>query len=231
MRVGKKDAHHEHCDVSLFDISPDTMEAPILGKLVMKGRLLPVASATDTLAPCDERSSRVIRVAVAVVTDSTHSVVRGEDKGRLAVIMIEVSQELDGFRDNVVDNADVTVVFRPMGTVRVTRSIKTEKMFKEHHSWLAKLGVQERIRTGVVKELPKLVEYPQIEIHRVGCEILRLFVVAERLHTLRVTRAQLEHGQNVRRAERKGVGGLVENRIKRYRILSMKARDGSASSR
>lgn len=110
-----------------------------------------------------------------------------------------------------------------MWSVRVPSSVETEEVLEEDDSWLVKFGMKDRIRSGIAEELPELIEYPKVEMDGVCRKVFRLFVVAECLHAVRVARTQLEHGQDVRRAECEGVRGLVEDRIERDRILAIEA--------
>lgn len=191
---GSGQAHHENRNVGLVDISPDSSETPALRVFVMQRGFFPVASPAHPFAPGNKRSPRVVGMTVAVIPDGAHSVVCRKDKGRVAVVIVKVVQQLDGLLDDVIDDADVAVILWAVGTVRVPCRVEAEEVLKEDDSGLVKFGVKDRVRTGIAEKLPEVVEYPEIKMDGVRRKVFRLFIVAECLHAVRVARTQLEHG-------------------------------------
>lgn len=160
----------------------------------MQRGFFPVASPAHPFAPGNKRSPGVVGMAIAVIPEGAHSVVCRKDKGRLAVIIVKLVQQLDGLLDDIIDDADVAVILWAVWTVRVPCRVEAEEVLKEDDSGLVKFGVKDGVRTGIAEELPELVEYPEIEMDGVRRKVFRLFVVAECLYAIRVARTQLEHG-------------------------------------
>lgn len=204
---------HQDSHVSLVNVPPHSSQVPACRVVVMQSGLLPVARSPDSFAPSDQGCARVVGVTIAVISNAAHAVIGREDKGRLAIVAVEVAEEFDRPPHDVIDDADVAVILGSVRAVGVPRCVEAEQVLEEDDPWLAELGVEKRIPTRILQQLFELVEDPEIEVHCVRRKVLGFFVVAQGENAIRITSAELEHGQNVGRAKGERVGRLVEDGV------------------
>src|SRR4051812_14913116 len=85
----------------------------------------------DPGSPCNQRSTCIIRVPVAVASPVAHSMVGRKDKCSFPVV-VKVLNKFRDFLDSFINNFEIFEIFFRVWSVAMSRSVQSEEVQKEY---------------------------------------------------------------------------------------------------
>jgi hypothetical protein len=151
-----------------------------------------------------------------MAAEIVHAMVCSEDKGS-SIVGIELLKQTAHFFYPLVDYFDVIQILLGIGSVRMPRRIKSEKVEEKHYLVLSKSVVQGFVLLRRGEKVLHTIKYPVVQMKRILREVFEGRIIAVGIYfTWRST--LLKHGQDVRAPPTPRVPAPVENAVEVHRV-------------